>query len=102
MDVPDDSGKTVREQLFFVYKKTGKKPSLLDEEPKSSPQEQNFLKLFWKIQNTKSKPDIPLSPNDILAWCKLYQHIFSLIEIDYIISLDHILVMEILKTQRQK
>lgn len=102
MDIPDDKGKTVREHLLFVYKKTGKEPSLLKKEPKSSPQEQNFLKLFWKIQEVKPRPDVLLSPNDILCWCQLYQHTFSSIEIDYLISLDRILVVEVLKTQQGK
>lgn len=94
LDIPDTTGKTVREQLLFVYNKTGKKPHLLEEEPKYCIQVVNFLRIFWKIQSIKTNPVQLLSLSDIISWCHLYQDIFSPLEVDYLISLDHLLVTE--------
>ena len=102
MDVPDKKGNTVRDHLLFVYKKTGKKPSLLKEEPKSSHLEQNFLKLFWKVQNSKQSQDRFLTPKDILAWCELYQQSFCPLEAEYLIMLDNILVVELSKSRHEQ
>ncbi len=89
----------MREQLLFVKKKTKKTPQLLLDEVKPSIQESRFLHIFWKLYSMKQIAEQGISGNDIINYCSLYNHNFSMLELDLIRDLDRTVLSEMDKTR---
>lgn len=97
LDIPNTKGITKRKELNYVYKQTGNKPSLLQDEPVSSKKETRFLNLFWSIIRTKNDKQSFLSLQDILNYKEIYKTEIPPIIVDLLLSLDNTMMLELNK-----
>jgi hypothetical protein len=88
--MPDKDGYTIRQSLEKVWKQTGHKPALLDEEPEIYPALQHIWTWFHHLSSTRGGGfgPAPISFQEIDAWARLMRTGPTPWEIEQIMRLD--------------